>query len=70
MLPSVSSHPERYYDSGDLHFITATCYHRQPFLDTPARRDLCLLVLEHMRRRYRFAGGYMGNLTRRDRKTI
>ena len=54
MLPFVSSHPERYYGSGDLHFITATCYHRQPFLDTPARRDLFLHVLEHMRRRYRF----------------
>ncbi len=55
MLPSVSSHPERYYGSGDLHFITATCYHRQPLLDTPARRDLFLHVFEDMRRRYCFA---------------
>ena len=54
MLASVSSHPERYYGSGDLHFITATCYHRRSFLDTPARRDLFLHVLEAMRRRYRF----------------
>jgi Transposase IS200 like len=49
------SHPKRYYGSGDLHFITAGCYHRQPFLGTAGRRDLFLRVLERMRRRYRFA---------------
>jgi REP element-mobilizing transposase RayT len=49
------SHPKRYYGSGDLHFITAGCYHRQPFLGTAGRRDLFLRLLERMRRRYRFA---------------
>jgi REP-associated tyrosine transposase len=48
-------HPTRYYGSGDLHFITAGCYRRRPFLGMPARRDLFLDVLEQMRRRYRFA---------------
>jgi REP-associated tyrosine transposase len=47
-------HPTRYYGSGDLHFITASCYHRQPFLGTPKQRDLFLKGLEQMRRRYRF----------------
>jgi len=51
----VPSHPTRYYDTGDLHFITAGCYHRQLYLDTAPRRDLFLHVLEDMRRRYRFA---------------
>jgi len=48
------AHPTRHYGSGDLHFITASCYHRQPILDTPERRDLLLNVLELLRRRYRF----------------
>jgi putative transposase len=38
-----------------VHFITWSCYHRQPLLDTSARRDLFLAVLEKMRERYRFA---------------
>ena len=46
---------KRYYGTGGLHFITWSCYHRQPFLGTPARRDLLLTVLERMRSRYRFA---------------
>lgn len=45
---------KRYYGSGDLHFITASCYQRQPLLDTAKRRDLFLSVLERTRRRYRF----------------
>jgi REP element-mobilizing transposase RayT len=48
-------HPTHYYGSGDLHFITAGCYRRRPFLGMPARRDLFLDVLEQMRRRYRTA---------------
>ena len=44
----------RYYGSGDLHFITCSCYHRQPLLGTAQRRDLFLKVLEHVRRRYQF----------------
>ena len=44
----------RYYGSGDLHFITCSCYQRQPFLASVSRRDLFLKVLEQARRRYRF----------------
>jgi len=50
----VPSKLQRYYGSGDLHFVTASCYQRQPLLGTPYRRDLFLRVLELMRRRYRF----------------
>jgi len=45
---------KRYYGSGDLHFVTASCFRRQPLLDTAQRRDMFLSVLERMRRRYRF----------------
>ena len=40
--------------TGDLRFVTTSCYRRQPFLGTPHGRDLFLNVLERMRRRYRF----------------
>jgi putative transposase len=42
----------RYHGSGDFHFITCSCYQRQPFLGTAPRRDLFLKVLEQVRRRY------------------
>ena len=45
---------KRYYGAGDLHFITCSCYRRQPLLGTPRRRDLLLTVLEQVRRRYQF----------------
>ena len=51
----MQAHPVRYYGSGELHFITATCHRRQPFLGSPRARDLFLLTLERVRRRYRFA---------------
>ncbi len=44
----------RYYGQQDLHFITCSCYHRQPQFGTPERRDLFLRVLEAARQRYRF----------------
>jgi len=46
----------RYYGRGHLHFITCSCYQRQPLLGTPWRRDLFLLlqIFEQVRRRYRF----------------
>ena len=44
----------RYYGAGDLHFITCSCYRRQPLLGTPLRRDLFLKVLEQVRKRYVF----------------
>jgi putative transposase len=45
---------KRYYGCGDLHYITFSCYHRQPFLGTAPRRDLLLTVLEEVRRKYGF----------------
>jgi len=45
---------QRFYGNGDLHFITASCYHREPLLGTPRRRDLFLKVLEQVRERYQF----------------
>jgi putative transposase len=44
----------RDYGAGDLHFITCSCYRRQPLLGTPLRRDLFLKVLEQVRKRYVF----------------
>src|SRR5579864_6071956 len=46
---------KRYHGEGSLHFITWSCYQRQPFLGTSERRNLFLTVLEKMRQRYRFA---------------
>jgi putative transposase len=46
---------KRYYGTGNLHFITWSCYRRRPLLGNPARRDLLLAALELMRVRYRFA---------------
>jgi putative transposase len=45
---------KRYYGAGHLHFITFSCYRRQPILGTAKRRDLFLTVLEQVRRRYQF----------------
>ena len=44
----------RYQKTGDLHFVTFSCYQRQPYLGTPAPRDLFERSLEIMRRRYGF----------------
>src|SRR5450755_2499174 len=46
--------PKRYYGAQQLHFIHCSCYHRQPWLARPERRDLFLKVLEQVRRRYGF----------------
>jgi putative transposase len=45
---------KRYYGSGDLHFITFSCYRRQALLGSARRRDLFLKILEQVRRRYQF----------------
>jgi putative transposase len=42
----------RYHATGDLHFITFSCFERQPLLGMFRRRDLFLKVLEQVRRRY------------------
>jgi putative transposase len=44
----------RYYGNNDMHFITCSCYHRQPLLETAKRRDLFLKVLEEVREKYQF----------------
>jgi putative transposase len=44
---------QRFYGGRDLHFLTFSCYHRQPLLASPSRADLFLDVLERVRRRHR-----------------
>jgi putative transposase len=43
---------ERWHGGHDLHFITFSCYHRQPLLATAHSRNVLLEVLERVRRRY------------------
>jgi putative transposase len=43
---------KRYQHEGDDHFITFSCYNREPFLDTAASRDTFLDSLELTRKRY------------------
>jgi putative transposase len=45
---------KRYYGHDHLHFINCSCYHRQPWLAEPGRRDLFLETLEQIRQRHRF----------------
>lgn len=51
--PMVPEKLHRTYGARDLHFLTFSCYHRQPLLSDPSRRDLLLQILERVRRRYR-----------------
>jgi putative transposase len=44
----------RYQNTGDFHFLTFSCYRRQPYLDSPAARRLFEHSLETMRIRYEF----------------
>jgi putative transposase len=43
----------RFYGGRDLHFLTFSCYRRQPFFNNAARCGLFLQILERVRRRYR-----------------
>jgi len=43
----------RFYGGRDLHFLTFSCYRRQPFFNNAVRCDLFLQILERVRRRYR-----------------
>jgi REP element-mobilizing transposase RayT len=45
---------ERWHGGHDLHFITFSCYGRQPLLSSAHRRELFLKVLEGVRRRYQW----------------
>jgi len=50
----------RYYGTRHLHFITTSCFHRQPLLGTARRRSLLLEILEQVRQRYDFVvAGYV-----------
>ena len=50
----------RYQQCGQLHFITFSCYRRQPLLATPRLRNLFETVLEQTRRSYGFSiAGYV-----------
>jgi putative transposase len=44
----------RFHASGDQHFITCSCYRRQPFLGSARRRNLFLKILEEVRQKYDF----------------
>ena len=43
---------KRYQHTGQLHYITFTCYHRKKFLDTDSARDVFEQTLERVRRWY------------------
>ncbi len=43
---------KRRYGQAHLHFITCSCYHRQPFLRSVPARDLFLEILDQVRHRY------------------
>ncbi len=45
---------KRYQQAGDLHFITFSCYRRQPLLGTAAARRVFEQTLEQVRRWYGF----------------
>ena len=42
----------RFHNSAQSHFVTMSCYHRQPRFNTPAVSDLFLHCFEEMRRRF------------------
>jgi putative transposase len=44
----------RYYGSGDLHFVTFSCYRRRPYLRTRRARDRFVAVLDEVRTQWKF----------------
>ncbi len=46
---------KRYQSTGDLHFVTFSCYHQQPYLASVAARARFEEALERTRVRYAFA---------------
>jgi hypothetical protein len=56
---SVPTRLKRYYQTRHLHFITCSCYHRQPWLASAGGRDLFLRVLEQVRQRFIVVVGYL-----------
>jgi putative transposase len=50
----------RFQQTGDLHFVTFSCYRRKPHLGHPSARDTFERSLEAMRLRYDFfVSGYV-----------
>jgi putative transposase len=50
----------RFQQTGDFHFLTFSCHHRLPYLNTPEARDLFESALEEIRRRYNLlVAGYV-----------
>jgi REP element-mobilizing transposase RayT len=42
----------RFHNTGQRHFITCSCYRRQPFLGSARRRDYFLKIFEEVRQKY------------------
>jgi putative transposase len=50
----------RYQQSGDMHFLTFSCYHRLPYLASPEAKSLFEDALERIRKKYSFVvAGYV-----------
>jgi putative transposase len=50
----------RYQQTGEFHFLTFSCFHRQPYLSPPAAMELFEDALERVRLRYLFVvAGYV-----------
>ena len=47
--------PQRFHHSGSAHFITFSCYRRQPFLSSPQAKRLFERTLERVRKWYGLA---------------
>src|SRR5258708_21629383 len=45
---------KRYYGQGDLHFVTFSCYRRQPLLGTVRSSDCFLKILDQVRSKRSF----------------
>jgi len=45
---------KRYQQTGDIHFVTFSCYHREALLGNPQARDTFVVTLERVRRWYGF----------------
>jgi len=45
---------KRYQQTRDLHFLTFSCFHRAPLLNTPQARDIVVEAFEQSRRWYGF----------------
>jgi putative transposase len=60
MLSSMTERLVRYQQSGEMHFLTFSCYHRLAHLGSPEARNLFESALERIRKRYRFVvAGYV-----------